>query len=80
VDKRYLPLGAPIWLDTVIPDSLPQTFIPFHHLLVAQDTGGAIKGVVRGDVYWGGGEQAAFIAGHMKSQGSYWILLPRVRS
>ena len=80
VDKRYIPLGVPIWLDTVIPDSLPQTFIPFRHLLIAQDTGGAIKGIVRGDVYWGGGDQAAFIAGHMKSQGSYWILLPRVRS
>lgn len=80
VDKRYLPLGIPIWLDTVIPDAVtqePNSFVPFHHLLIAQDTGGAIRGVVRGDVYWGGGEKAAFIAGHMKSQGEYWVLLPR---
>ena len=46
-------------------------------LLVAQDTGGAIKGVVRGDVYWGAGEEAASIAGAMKSSGKYWVFLPK---
>ena len=74
VDKKYIPLGAPIWLDAVVPEDTP-----FSHLLIAQDTGGAIKGIIRGDVYWGGGEKAEFIAGHMKSQGSYWILLPRIK-
>lgn len=74
IDKKYLPLGAPIWLDTVTPDSTI-----FRHLLIAQDTGGAIKGVIRGDVYWGTGDRAELIAGHMKSQGSYWILLPRIK-
>ncbi|CAL7961042.1 Membrane-bound lytic murein transglycosylase A [Gammaproteobacteria bacterium] len=77
IDKRYLPLGVPIWLDTVIPDNTSQTFAPFRHLLIAQDTGGAIKGIIRGDVYWGSSDKAAFIAGHMKSQGAYWVLLPR---
>lgn len=68
VDRKYIPLGAPIWLD-IASDS-------FRHLMIAQDVGGAIKGIIRGDVYWGGGERAEFIAGHMKSQGSYSILLP----
>ena len=53
---------------------------PFRRLLIAQDTGGAIKGVVRGDVYWGSGEAATFIAGHMKNRGGYWVLLPRNRT
>jgi membrane-bound lytic murein transglycosylase A len=45
--------------------------------MVAQDTGGAIKGVVRGDVFWGAGERAEAIAGHMKSRGRYALLLPK---
>jgi membrane-bound lytic murein transglycosylase A len=45
--------------------------------MVAQDTGGAIKGVVRGDVFWGAGPRAEAIAGHMKSLGRYAILLPK---
>ncbi len=45
--------------------------------MVAQDTGGAIKGVVRGDVFWGAGERAEAIAGRMQSRGRYAILLPR---
>lgn len=78
VDKKYIPLGAPIWLDTTVPENTSQIATPFQHLLIAQDTGGAIKGIIRGDVYWGGGDQAAFNAGHMKSQGGYWILLPAI--
>lgn len=77
VDKKYLPLGVPIWLDTVAPETESQISVPFQHLLIAQDVGGAIKGIIRGDVYWGGGDKASFVAGHMKSQGGYWILLPR---
>jgi membrane-bound lytic murein transglycosylase A len=79
VDKQYIPLGAPIWLDTVVPENDQESSASFQHLLIAQDTGGAIKGIVRGDVYWGGEPKAAFIAGHMKSPGSYWILLPRYK-
>ncbi|MDR1057524.1 MAG: MltA domain-containing protein [Coxiellaceae bacterium] len=77
VDKRYIPLGVPIWLDTMIPSEHSQKLLPFHRLLIAQDTGGAIKGIIRGDIYWGSGNRAAFVAGHMKSPGSYWILLPK---
>jgi membrane-bound lytic murein transglycosylase A len=45
--------------------------------MVAQDTGGAIKGVVRGDVYWGAGPTAEAVAGRMKSRGRYAVLVPR---
>ena len=45
-------------------------------LMIAQDTGGAIRGPVRGDVYWGGGDIAAQYAGNMKAQGRYYLLLP----
>lgn len=76
VDLRYIPLGAPIWLDTVVPKQDAER-TPFRQLLIAQDSGGAIRGVVRGDVFWGAGEGAAFTAGHMKSPGQYWLLLPR---
>ncbi|MDR1012616.1 MAG: MltA domain-containing protein [Coxiellaceae bacterium] len=78
VDRRYIPLGSPIWIDTVIP-SKSESLTPFCRLLIAQDTGGAIKGIIRGDVYWGSGDYAAFVAGHMKSPGKYWILLPRLK-
>jgi membrane-bound lytic murein transglycosylase A len=78
VDTHYIPLGLPIWLDTMIPqDDATTPLIQYKHLMIAQDTGGSIKGIVRGDVYFGVGDEAAFIAGHMKSKGQYWILLPR---
>ena len=78
IDMRYIPLGVPIWLSTSIPDlKRKEDSIPFHQLLVTQDTGGAIKGIVRGDIYWGAGEKAAFIAGSMKNSGEYWLLLPK---
>ncbi len=77
VDTHFIPLGAPIWLKTEAPQNNPQNSLsPYQHLLIAQDTGGAIKGIIRGDIYWGAGENAAFSAGHMKQSGRYWILLP----
>lgn len=79
VDPQFIPLGAPIWMSTVIPQNTNKNaLIPYRHLLIAQDTGGAIKGIVRGDIYWGAGENAAFMAGNMKSPGYYWILLPKM--
>jgi len=75
VDPRYIPFGVPVWLDTTAP--WPEGEAPLRRLMVAQDTGGAIKGVVRGDVFWGAGERAEAIAGHMKSRGRYAILLPK---
>ena len=75
VDPRFIPLGAPVWLDTVDPRGRP-----LRRLMVAQDTGAAIKGVVRGDVFWGSGESAFEQAGRMKSPGRLVVLLPRLRS
>ena len=74
VDRKYLPLGAPLWLETTDPIS-PQ--VPLRRLVIAQDTGGAITGPVRGDLFWGGGAYAARAAGQMKQPGRLYILLPR---
>jgi membrane-bound lytic murein transglycosylase A len=72
VDSSYWSYGLPFWLDTEDPDAKP-----FRQLMVAQDTGGAIRGVVRGDVFFGDGDVAEDMAGRMKSQGRYFILLPK---
>lgn len=75
VDTRYVPLGVPLWLDSVDPDG-----VPLHRLMVAQDVGSAIKGVVRGDFFWGPGEPALAKAGRMKSPGRWFLLLPKSRT
>ena len=75
IDRKFLPLGAPMWLDTTAPE--PEGERQLRRLMVAQDTGGAIRGPVRGDVFWGAGPRAAHLAGHMKSPGRLFILLPR---
>ena len=74
VDRRYIPLGAPVWLDVDYPD---ESGNPLQRLVVAQDTGGAIKGGVRGDVFWGHGPTAAEKAGPMAATGRYFVLLPK---
>ncbi|HXO22694.1 MAG TPA: MltA domain-containing protein [Thermoanaerobaculia bacterium] len=76
VDLKYLPLGIPVWLDASAPTATG-TDRPLRRLLIAQDTGGAIRGPVRGDVFWGNGEEAAAVAGRMKSPGRLWLLLPK---
>ncbi|MES1240603.1 MAG: MltA domain-containing protein [Acidobacteriota bacterium] len=78
VDRKHWPLGVPIWLDAEAPSPRPgEPDRPLRRLLVAQDTGGAIRGAIRGDVFWGHGEDAAEIAGRMKHRGRMWVLLPR---
>ena len=74
IDRRYIPLGAPVWLDVDYPDESGR---PLQRLVVARDTGGAIKGVVRGDVFWGHGAIAAEKAGPMAASGRYYVLLPK---
>jgi peptidoglycan lytic transglycosylase A len=74
VDRAYIPLGTPIWLDA------DEQFVPnesVHRLVIAQDTGGAIKGPVRGDLFWGTGGAAGDRAGEMDARGRYYLLLPR---
>ncbi len=74
VDTALLPLGAPVWLDTHWPGEPTR---PLRRLMVAQDTGAAIQGAVRGDVFWGTGEAALAEAGRMNSIGRYWFLVPK---
>jgi membrane-bound lytic murein transglycosylase A len=73
IDPKYIPIGAPIFLSTTQPNS--QT--PLKRLMVAQDTGGAIKGGVRADFFWGAGDGAGKQAGAMKQAGKIWVLLPK---
>jgi membrane-bound lytic murein transglycosylase A len=72
VDPAFLPLGVPVWLDTKTPDGTP-----LQRLMVAQDVGSAIKGPIRGDLFWGTGAAALEFAGRMKSNGRYYVLLPK---
>lgn len=74
VDPAYVPYGVPVWLDTTDPLA-PSS--PIRRLLVAQDTGGAIKGPIRGDVFWGSGAEAEARAGLMKQPGRWYLLLPK---
>ncbi len=73
VDPRGIPLGAPVWLATTEPNSST----PLQRLVMAQDTGSAIKGNVRADYFWGFGDKAGNRAGAMKQSGRMWLLLPR---
>jgi membrane-bound lytic murein transglycosylase A len=73
VDTRSIPLGAPVYLATTWPLSTR----PMERLVAAQDTGGAIRGAVRADLYWGSGGEAGTLAGRMRQQGRMWILWPR---
>ena len=76
VDRSLWMFGTPVWLDTTAPARDEGRMTEFRQLLVAQDTGSAIKGLARGDVYWGFGNDAARIAGPMKSPGTMTVLLP----
>lgn len=73
VDPKFLPLNVPLWLDTVHPGPGEK---PLQRLVLAQDVGNAIRGPVRGDLFWGVGPDALALAGRMKSPGRYYLLLP----
>ncbi len=76
VDLKFHGLGAPMWIDATAPaESGPD--VAFRRLVVAQDTGGAIRGPVRGDVYWGAGKRAEEIAGRMAHKGRLIVLMPK---
>lgn len=72
IDPRVIPQGAPVFLSTTWPNSSK----PLNRLMLAQDTGGAIRGAVRADFFWGFGEEAGNLAGKMKQVGELWVLLP----
>jgi membrane-bound lytic murein transglycosylase A len=73
VDPRSIPLGAPVFLAT----TWPLSDRPLNRLMLAQDTGGAIRGALRADFFWGFGDEAAREAGRMKQQGRMWVLWPK---
>ena len=73
VDTRVIPLGAPIFLAT----TMPLTTTPLTRLTLAQDTGGAIRGAVRADYFWGFGPNAGREAGRMRQDGRMWLLWPK---
>lgn len=73
VDRRYIPLRLPVWLETTWPNDESRAL---NRLMVAQDTGGAITGPVRGDFFWGAGDAALAEAGRMRQRGGYALLLP----
>lgn len=77
IDRKWIPLGAPLWLTATRPDKRTDNEVKFKRLMIAQDTGGAIRGAIRGDVYWGSGKKATFLGEHMKTIGRYWLLLPK---
>jgi membrane-bound lytic murein transglycosylase A len=72
VDPRSIPLGAPVFLAYNLPDGKPM-----QRMMLAQDTGGAIRGRVRADFFWGFGPEAGSMAGRMRQQGRIWILWPQ---
>ncbi len=76
IDSRYIPYGLPVYLETTLPQMDNQPAQPFQRTLIAQDTGGAIKKPVRGDVFFGHGQEAEYLAGYMKQQGRYALLVP----
>jgi membrane-bound lytic murein transglycosylase A len=73
IDPKFLPLGAPMFLST----SQPGSGLPLQRLVVAQDTGGAIRGPIRADLFFGFGGEAGSQAGMMKYDGEMWLLWPR---
>jgi membrane-bound lytic murein transglycosylase A len=81
VDRNFYALGVPMWLDTSLPADAAQPpatpGAPFRRLMIAQDTGGAIRGPVRGDVFFGFGVEATELAGRMKQKGRLHVLLPK---
>jgi len=73
IDRSLLPYHAPFWVDLEASDTIKNSI---NRLMVTQDTGGAIRGPVRGDFFWGYGLRAETMSGDMKSKGRYWILMP----
>jgi membrane-bound lytic murein transglycosylase A len=80
VDPLFVPLGAPVWLESRHPDPAGPALaqIPFARIMIAQDTGGAIKGANRLDVFFGSDSRARAIASGMSQRGALVLLLPQL--
>lgn len=77
VDVGFIPLGMPIWLSTTLPDSPHGRGAGYERLVVAHDKGSAIVGAIRGDIFFGYGDRAEDLAGHMNSEGTFVALVPK---
>jgi membrane-bound lytic murein transglycosylase A len=78
VDERFHPFGVPIYVATTVPDPNPaKPDRAFQRLMIAQDTGGAIKGPARGDIFFGTGADAEAIAGRLNAHGQFFVLMPK---
>lgn len=77
IDHGLYPYGTPIWLETHLPNTKHYLKHNYHRLFIAQDTGGAIKGAVRGDIFFGRGEKAEEMAGYMNNKGSMFVFFPK---
>ncbi len=77
VDRNFIAASTPLWIDTHAPRTTGRGTEPWRHLVIAQDTGGNIKGAVRADLYWGPDASDGEIAGHLGGKGQYWALLPK---
>ena len=77
VDPHLHTYGTPVWIDAELPLTSAAPVDPFQHLMVAQDTGAAIRGVARADIYFGHGKEATAIAGRLKQWGKFVMLVPK---
>ncbi len=77
VDRAVISLSTPVWVDTRAPKGPKARIAPYQHLLIAQDTGGAIIGTMRGDIYWGLTADAVAMGKRVNNAGRMWLLLPR---
>ncbi|MEZ4400641.1 MAG: MltA domain-containing protein [Kofleriaceae bacterium] len=77
VDRSFIAASTPLWIDGAAPRVGARGTEPWQHLVIAQDTGGNIKGAVRADLYWGADAADGDVAGHLGGPGRYWALLPR---
>lgn len=82
IDPRFIPLGLPLWIAGEKPSltNPAEENESFQRLLITQDVGGAIKGELRADVFWGFGENAEILAGHMNHEGAFYLLIPKTVS
>jgi membrane-bound lytic murein transglycosylase A len=77
VDRHIHVYGTPIWINAQLPLRNEKTFTPFQHLMMAQDTGSAIVGPARADIYFGHGEEVGHIAGRLRQHGEFVMLVPK---
>ena len=77
VDRNLHTYGTPFWLEAELPTDNENGEAPFRRLVIAQDTGSAIVGPARGDIYFGSGEAIGSVAGRIKQNGRFVMLVPR---